>query len=73
MKPLILDVFQLIEWKNKERVLYASETEEGVLKRMYVNLNGGFEIHVAGKLVKETLQPYTACDFFNSLNVHDYK
>jgi len=65
MKTHTIDVKDLIDWKAEQRVLFASSTKEG--KRLFANLNGGYEIEVKGVKVFECIQPYLAAEKYNSI------
>lgn len=66
LKPLSVNVDDLIEFKNTEYVLYA---KCGVTKKeLRLNCNGGIELWHNNTKLLETMQPYTAVEAFNIIN-----
>jgi hypothetical protein len=65
MKTHTIEVKDLTEWKAEQRILFASSTKEG--KRLFANLNGGYEIEVKGVKVFECIQPFQAVEKYNSI------
>ena len=65
MKKQELKVNDLLEWKEKEKVLYASSSKES--KRLFANLNGGFEIEVKGEVIWQGIQAYSAVEKYNEI------
>ena len=59
-----LNVDDLNAWKNEYRALYASNTENK--KRLYVTLNGGFEVEVNRVVILETMSSNLAVETFNN-------
>ena len=56
---------ELVDWRNKEKVLFASSPKEA--KTLYLTLNGIYEVRQNGKIVGEFMLPKNAVDKYNSL------
>ena len=60
-----VEVKQLQEWQSEKKVLFASSTKEN--KELYATLRGSYEVWSGGVKVWETMQPFTACEKYNSI------
>ena len=58
-----LNVNDLLEWKAKQRIMYASDSRS--TKKLFLNLNGGFELEVKGKVIWQGIQAYSAVEKYN--------
>lgn len=58
---------QLTEWIEKERVLFASTSGNTGLKRLYVRLDGFFDIELNGIVKHSTSIESTAVEMYNQL------
>ena len=60
-----LNVPELLEWKAKQKLMYASDS--GRNKKLLLNLNGGFEIEVKGETIWQGMQAYSAVEKYNEI------
>ena len=67
METHTIEVKDLAEWRNEQRVLFAFSSKEG--KKLFANLNGGYEIDVKGVKVFECIQPFQAVEKYNSITI----
>ena len=65
MKKQVLDFDQFQEYIEKERHLYASDSKTG--RKLFILMNGSFEVEKDGVVVKRTNQPYIALETYNDL------
>lgn len=68
MKKQQLNITDFQDWLRVERVMYASESNAGKLKRMFVYVgSSNIEIEVNGEVVWKGMQPYPAIEKYNEL------
>ncbi len=60
-----IDIEGLIDWQQKEKVLFASSSKEQ--KKLYCTLRGSYEVYHKGEKVIETIQPFVAMEKYNEL------
>ncbi len=65
MKHLEINTKDLLEWKNKQTVLYASSSVEK--KQLHITLYGNYEIFKNNVKVFDTDQTDKAVDYYNSI------
>lgn len=65
MKPHTVTIEELFKYQQEEKVIFASSTKES--KILYITLRGSYEIWHNKELVKETMQPFIAVEFYNSI------
>lgn len=67
MKSHKIKAYDLIDFKNEEKVLYASSITDKQVKRLYISLNGDYEVHNNGEIVTRTSQVFKAVKSYNEL------
>lgn len=65
MKKHEVNFIDLKEWQVSKEVLFASSTKEN--KHLYGTLSGSFKVYHNNLCVLETVQPFTACEKYNSI------
>lgn len=65
MKPHTITLDELFKFQQTEKIIYASSTKEN--KILYLTLRGSYEVWHNKKLIKETIQPYTAVETYNNI------
>jgi hypothetical protein len=60
-----IELKDLQEWIETEDVTFASSSRER--KRLVATLNGGLKVIVAGTVVWEGCQPFSAIEVYNSI------
>jgi hypothetical protein len=65
MKIELLNVNDLLEWKEKQKLVYAFDSRRN--KKLILNLNGGFEIEVNGEIIWQGIQAFSAVEKYNDL------
>jgi hypothetical protein len=58
-------VDELSKWQSEEKMMFASSSQED--KQLYATLRGSYEVWHKGRLVKETIQPFSAVESYNSI------
>lgn len=56
---------EITEWKNTQRLLYASCSKSQ--RKLFCTLSGNYEVYKKGELILETNQPYLAAKKYNEL------
>lgn len=65
LKPLVIDLSELSEFREKTTVLFA---RCGIMrKELRLSLYGGYQVWKDGEKIFEHMQPYPAVEFFNSI------
>lgn len=64
MKPLTIQVNDLIEFKENEEVVFAYCSKTN--RKMTISLNGNFKLYKNNELKYEVMQPYQAVELFNN-------
>lgn len=65
MKTHTITLDELFKFQQNEKIIYASSSKEN--KILYLTLRGSYEIWHNNKLIKETIQPYTAVETYNNI------
>jgi len=65
MESHTIELKDLQEWITTEDVTFASSTRER--KKLVATLNGGLKVIVAGKIVWEGIQPFSAVEAYNDV------
>ena len=65
LKPHEVTLTEFQDWHSKEEVLFASSSREN--KRLYCSLNGNIKILVAGEVVWQGIQPFSAVEAYNAI------
>ena len=65
MTPHKLEFKDLIDWKNQQRILYASCSKSQ--KKLFCDLHGNYEVYKKGQLIIETSQAHQAIKEYNQL------
>ena len=65
IKPHVVTIEEFQDWYSKEDVLFASSSREN--KRLVCSLNGNIKVLVAGKVVWQGTQPYSAIEAYNEI------
>lgn len=60
-----ISVGELQDWLTKEEVVFASSSRER--KRLVCSLNGGMKVLVAGQIVWQGIQPFSAVEAYNAI------
>ena len=60
-----IELKDLQEWIETEDITFASSTRER--KRLVTTLNGGLKVIVAGTVVWEGMQPFSAVEAYNAV------
>lgn len=64
-KTHTIEVNDLNDWQQKEKVLFASSTYEN--KQLYATLRGSFEVWHNNVKIFETILPFFAVNRYNSI------
>lgn len=65
MKVHTIEVSELQKWVETEEVTFASSTRER--KRLVSTVQGGLKVIVAGQIVWQGIQPYSAVEAYNKI------
>jgi len=60
-----IDLDGLLKFKAEEKILYASSSKEN--KKLYITLNGNYEVFVNKELVLETMHSNFAIEKYNTI------
>ena len=65
LKPHTVTLEEFQDWYAKEDVLFASSSREN--KRLVCSLNGNIKVLVAGQIVWQGTQPFSAIEAYNEI------
>jgi len=65
LKPHTVTLEEFQDWYAKEDVLFASSSREN--KRIVCSLNGNIKVIVAGEVVWQGTQPFSAIEAYNEI------
>lgn len=63
-----ITVNDVLEFKNVEKVLFASDIIGTYSKHLYLTLYGGYEVYKNKSLVKQCSQPFDAVECYNAIS-----
>ena len=63
-----ITVDDVLNFKNAEKVLFASGVNNLNSKHLYLTLYGGYEVYKNKNLVKQCSQPFEAVECYNAIS-----